>query len=67
MVLRAPGGGGGDIGAGRRGGSKGPGSLPKYGDLAGLSYLVVEAGSREVVGICKAKLKVCVCVGGGQH
>ena len=58
-------GGGGGFGArGGKGGGFGgrevldPGPLPKYGELAGLNYVVVEAGSREVVGICKAKLKV---------
>lgn len=58
-------GGGGGFGArGGKGGGFGggevldPGPLPKYGELAGLNYLVVEAGSREVVGICKTKLKV---------
>jgi hypothetical protein len=32
--------------------------LPKYGDVGGFGYLVAEVGSRELIGICKSKLKV---------
>ena len=59
MVLRSSGGAGG---LGRRS-IKGPGQLPHYGEIAGLRFLVTMAGSREVVGICKIKLKVSVCGG----
>ena len=54
MVLRPSGGIGG---LGRRG-NKGPGPLPHYGEMAGLGFLITVAGSRDVIGVCKAKLKV---------
>ncbi|GAX76723.1 hypothetical protein CEUSTIGMA_g4170.t1 [Chlamydomonas eustigma] len=55
MVLRAPGGslkGKGGVGA------RGAGPLPKYGNVGGYGYLVAEVGSRELIGICKSKLKI---------
>lgn len=40
-------------------GSKlGPNDLPRYSKLGGFDYLIVEAGSREIIGIGKTKIKM---------